>query len=119
MDDCTLTLYQAQHFCTLLCNRLFYLKNISFNIYDSHSEWTWKPSCIVNGEHESTKRIVNLIYYLVDHMQQLVSLQINFVQWIPSDTPCFPHLIRRNLREQPLGRPYRLLTSPYRIHIWL
>ncbi|CAF4540043.1 unnamed protein product [Rotaria sp. Silwood2] len=117
--DCTLTLYHAQHFCILLCNRLFNLKNISFNIYDSYSEWTWKPSCIVDGENESTKRIVNLIYLLVDHLQQLVSLQINFVQWLPSDTPCFPRLIRRQLHQRPLNRPYRLRCSSYSVQIWL
>jgi hypothetical protein len=44
----TLTLQNAQRFCTLLANRLPNLKKVSFNIYDSYGRWNWKPSRIVN-----------------------------------------------------------------------
>ncbi|CAF3367086.1 unnamed protein product [Rotaria sp. Silwood2] len=79
MDDMTLTLQNAQHFCTLVSNRLPNLKIISFIIHDSYEQWSWKPLRIVDGKNKSTKRIVNLIYFLVDHLQQLVSLQITFL----------------------------------------
>ncbi len=66
MDDMTLTLKNAQRFCTLLSNRLPHLRNISFNIYASYDKW--KSSRIIDGKNKSTKRLVNLIYYLIDHL---------------------------------------------------
>ena len=120
MDDTTLTLQDAQHFCTLLSNRLANLKKVSFNIYDSSNQWTWEPSRIVDGKNKSTKLIVNLIYYLVDHLHELISLRINFYEHrLEAEKPCFPHLIRRELYEYPLSRPYRLRCDSCNLQIWL
>jgi len=94
--DITLTLQNAQQICTLLSNRLSNLKKLSFNICDAYRRWKWKPSCIVDGKNKSTRRIVTLIYLLVDKLQKLVSLRIRFSNSEFHDTPCFPHLIRRN-----------------------
>lgn len=115
----TLTLQNAQHFCTLLSNRLPNLKNVSFNICAHDERWRWIPSRIINGKNKSTKRLTNLIYYLVDHLQQLVSLYITFFGWNISETSCFPHLIRRQLYQYPLSRSCRLRCSPNMIQIWL
>jgi len=119
MEDYTLTLRDAQDFFILLCNRLPNLKKVVFRINDSCYGWSWKPSCIVDGQNKSTKLILNFIRFLVDHLQQLVSLLIIFCCWAYSDTPCFPHLIRRQLHECPLSRPYRLRCSSTKIQIWL
>ena len=86
MLDQTLTLQNAQRFRTLLANRLPNLKKLTFTIYASHNDWIWIPPCILDGKNKSTNRVVNLIYYLVDHFKQLVSLHIN---------------------QYPLSRPYR------------
>ncbi len=114
-----LTLQNAQRFCTLLSNRLPNLRKLSFNICASCDAWTWVPSCIVDGNNKSTKRVVNLIYYLIDHLQQLISLYITFHDWTISETPCFPHLIRQQLHRYPPSRSYRLRCSSYMIQIWL
>ncbi|CAF5133467.1 unnamed protein product, partial [Rotaria sp. Silwood1] len=81
--------------------------------------WQWKPSCIIDEKNKSTKRIVNLIYLLVDQLEKLVSLRIRFCDTNVSDTPCFPHLIRRQLHQYPLSRPFRLRVSAKTIEIWL
>jgi hypothetical protein len=114
-----LTLQNAQHFCTLLSNRLPNLKKLSFNIQDSYRRWHWKLLRIVDGKNKSTKRIVDLIYFLVDHLQQLVSLHIEFFNSRSYNTPFFPHLIRQQLHQYPLSRPYRLRCSSEIIQIWL
>ena len=119
MDDRTLTFKNAQEFCRLLSNQLPNLKKVKFNIYDSYDGWTWRPSRIVDGENESTKHILNIIYCLVDHMQQLVSLYIDFIDFPRSEKPCFHHLIRQQLHQYPLNRPYRLRCSADSIQIWL
>ncbi len=114
-----LTLQNAQHFCTLLSNRLPNLKKLSFNIQDSYRRWHWKPLRIVDGKNKSTQCIADLIYFLVDHLQQLVSLHIESFNSRSSNTSCFPHLIRRQLHQYPLIRPYRLRHSSEMIQIWL
>ena len=120
MDDTTLTLENAQQFCTLLSNRLPNLEKVSFNIYDSTMERTWLPSRIVDGEKKSTKLIVNLIYYLVNHLHELISLRINFYDHLlVSEKPCFPHLIRQELYQCPLSRPYRFRCDSCNPQIWL
>ncbi len=119
MEDYTLTLRDAQDFCMLLCNRLPNLKKVVLRINDSCDGWSWRPSCIVDGQNKSTKLILNFIRFLVDHLQQLVSLQINFFSMKYSNTPCFPHLIRRQLHRYPLTRPYRLRCSSEMIQLWL
>ncbi|CAF2142199.1 unnamed protein product [Rotaria magnacalcarata] len=86
IDDVALTLGSAQRLCTLLSNQLFNLKQVSFCIYDSYRQWNWRPSSIIDVKNESTKRIINLIYFLVDHLQQLVSLHIKFSRRTPSET---------------------------------
>ncbi|CAF1317120.1 unnamed protein product [Didymodactylos carnosus] len=93
MNDVMLTLQNAQRFYTLLSHRLPNLKKVSFNIYDSDYGREWKPSRIVDGKNKSTNRIVSLIYYFVDHLQELVSIRINFYNNdIVGETPYFPHL---------------------------
>ncbi|CAF3403770.1 unnamed protein product [Rotaria sp. Silwood1] len=117
--DITLTLQNAQRICTLLSNRLCNLKKLSFNICDAYCRWKWKPSCIVDGKNKSTRRIVTLIYLLVDKLQKLVSLDIGFSNSQFNDTPCFPHLIRRQLHQYPLNRPFRLRFYCNAIELWL
>ncbi|CAF4304991.1 unnamed protein product [Rotaria sp. Silwood2] len=117
--DISLTLQNAQRICTLLSNRLSNLKKLSFSICDGYDRWRWQPSCIVDGKNKSTKRIVTLIYLLVDQLQKLVSLRITFSNSRYSDTPCFPHLIRRQLHHYPLNQPFRLGVTSNKIHIWL
>ncbi|CAF4282728.1 unnamed protein product [Rotaria socialis] len=68
--DITLTLQNAQRICTLLSNRLPNLKKLSFSICDAYARWRWTPSSIVDGKNKSTKRIVTLIYLLVDQLQK-------------------------------------------------
>ncbi len=119
IEDITLTLINVKYFFTLLAYQLSNLKKLSFIIFDTYGYWTWKPSRIVDGKKKSTKRIVNFIHFLVDHLKQLVSLHIYFVQWTSSNSPCFPHLIRQQLHQKPLSRPYRLRCSCATIQIWL
>lgn len=119
MRDITLILQNTQRFCTLLSNRLPNLKKVSFNICASYDGWIWKPSRIIDRKNKSTKRVVNLIYYLVDHLKQLVSLYITFHDWNLSETPCFPHLIRQQFHQYLPSRPYRLRCSSEMIQIWL
>ncbi|CAF1314619.1 unnamed protein product [Rotaria sordida] len=116
--DVTLTLQNAQRFCTLLANRLPNLKKLSFNICYSYYEWKLNLSRATDGKNKYTKRIANLIYFLADHLQQLVSLHINFSNLTFSETPCFPHLIRRQLHQYPPNRLYRLQCSFNLIQIW-
>jgi len=118
MDDYTLTMRNAEYFCMLLCNRLPNLKNVSFCIYESYGGYSWKRSHGVNGKNESTKLIIKFIRFLVDHLQQLLSLCI-FFSGDSSHTSCFPYLIRRELNECPLSRPCRLRCFSEMIHIWL
>jgi len=72
-----------------------------------------------DGKKKSTKRIVNLIYLLVDHLQQLVYLGIFFCDMFQHDTPYFPHLVRRELHQYSLNRLCRLRCSSKNIQIWL
>ncbi|CAF1380587.1 unnamed protein product [Rotaria sordida] len=117
--DVTLTLQNVQRICTLLSSRFCNLKKLLFTISDAYDEWEWKPSCIIDGKNKSTKRIVNLIYLLVDQLQKLVYLRISFCTTNFSDTPCFPHLIRQQLHQYPLSRPFRLRVSSNAVEIWL
>ncbi|CAF3656720.1 unnamed protein product [Rotaria sordida] len=117
--DASLTLQNVQRFCTLLSNQFTKLKTLWFTICDSYGHWQWKPSRINDGKNKSTKRIVNVIYLLVNHLQELVWLRINFSTLTYSDTPCFPHLIRRQLHQYPLSRPCRLRCSNDSVQIWL
>ncbi len=114
----TLTLKNAERFCTLLSNRLPNLKKVWFVIHDSYEQWTWKPLRIVDGKNKSTKLIVNLIYFLVDHLQQVVSLQITFFSMKYSNIPCFPHLIQQQLHQYPISQPYRLRCPSDMIELW-
>jgi hypothetical protein len=113
------TLHNVERFCILLSNQFSNLKTFSFIIYDSYNVWVWKPSRIKDGKNKSTKRIVNLIYLLVDHLQQLVSLRIFFCNMFRSDTPYFPDLVRRELHQYPLSRPCRSRCSTEGVQIWL
>ncbi|CAF1383416.1 unnamed protein product [Rotaria sordida] len=117
--DISWTLQNAQRFCTLLSNQFHNLRSFSFTIFDSYRHWQWKPSRIIDGKNKSTKRILNIIYFIVDHLKQLVCLKINFFNLIISNTCCFPHLIRRQLHQYPLSRPCRLRCSTNFIQIWL
>ncbi|CAF1435310.1 unnamed protein product [Rotaria sordida] len=69
----------------------------------------------VVDQNESSKYIVNLVHFLVDHLQQLVSLCISFKS-TSSSTPCFPPTIRRQLYEWSLNRSYPLRSSSFEIH---
>ncbi|CAF4039358.1 unnamed protein product [Adineta steineri] len=119
LDDYTLTLRNAHDFCTVLLNRLPNLKKISFSIYDSINEWDRILSRIVNGENKATKRIREVIHFLVDYFKQLVFIEINLYNLTFSHTHCFPHLIRRQIHQYPLSRPYRFQYSAPMIQIWL
>ncbi|CAF4965341.1 unnamed protein product [Rotaria sp. Silwood1] len=119
IDDMTLTLKNIQYFGRLLSNQLANLKKVLFKIYDSCDGWKWIPSRIVDGENESTKRIVNVIYFLIDHLQQLVLLHIDFISFNYLESPCFPHLIQHQLNQYPINRPYRLRCLAERIEICL
>lgn len=55
-----------------------------------------------DGKNKSKKRIVNLINFIVDHLQQLVYLRIYFSNMLRNDTPYFPHLVRWQLYQYPL-----------------
>ncbi|CAF3949634.1 unnamed protein product [Rotaria sp. Silwood1] len=117
--DTAWTLQNAERFCTLLSNRFSNLKTLSITICDSYDRWKWRPSHIIDGKNKSTKRILSIIYLLVDRLTQLVSLYIYFFNEAFSDTPCFPYLIRRQLYQYPLSRPYRLRCSSNIIQVWL
>ncbi|CAF1491312.1 unnamed protein product [Rotaria sp. Silwood1] len=119
IDDMTLTLKNIQYFGRLLSNQLANLKKVLFKIYDSCDGWKWIPSRIIDGENESTKRIVNVIYFLIDHLQQLVLLHIDFISFNYLESPCFPHLIQHQLNQYPINRPYRLRCLAERIEICL
>ncbi|CAF4117762.1 unnamed protein product [Rotaria sp. Silwood2] len=60
------------------------------------------------------KRLLSRIPFIEN-----LSLGVNGEEWLPSDTPCFPRLIRRQLHQRPLNRPYRLRCSSYSVQIWL
>ncbi|CAF4441626.1 unnamed protein product [Rotaria sp. Silwood2] len=119
IHDGMLTSRKAKDVCMLLCNRFPNLKELSFTIYESWDFSTASPSYLADYKNESTKRIVNLIHFLVDHLQQLVSFHMNFIRSRSCETPCFPHLIRRQLHEWLLNRPYRLRCSTEEIQLWL
>ncbi|CAF3430769.1 unnamed protein product [Rotaria sp. Silwood2] len=119
MDDISLTFKNAEQFCKLLSNQLSNLKVVFFNIYGSYDGWYWKSSRTVDAEHESTKCILNLIHFLVDHLQQLVSLYIRFIDFDCYETPCIPDIIQQQLHQYLLNRPYRLRCSTKSIEIWL
>ncbi|CAF4102584.1 unnamed protein product [Rotaria sp. Silwood2] len=118
IDD-TLTMFNVQHFCKLLCSQLSNLKKLSFSIAHSDDNGTWIQSRIVNGENESTIRLVHVMHFLVNHLPQLASLHMFIRYSISSETPFFPHLIRQQLHEWPFSRPYRLQCSSTNIQIWL
>jgi hypothetical protein len=118
MNDITCTFQNAEQVCRLLSNQLPNLKKIRFDIYKSYGERTCEPSCIVDGENESTKGILNVVYFLVDHLQQLVSLYIYLHEFGRSET-LFPHIIRQRLNQYLLNRPYRLRCSAKWIGMWL
>ena len=109
----------AQRICTLLSNRLPNLKKLSFNIGDEYDRRQWSSSCIIDEKNKFTKRIVTLIYLLVDQLQKLVSLRINFSGERFSGTRFSPDLIRRQLHQYPLSRPFRLRFSLNALEIWL
>jgi hypothetical protein len=102
-----------------LSNQFSSLKTLSFTIFGSYLYWRWESSRIIDGKNKSTKRIVNLIYFIVDHLQQLIWLEINFSNMDVSDTVCFPHLIRRQLHQYPLSRHCHFRCSTKEIQIWL
>ncbi|CAF1059356.1 unnamed protein product [Rotaria sp. Silwood1] len=108
-----------QNFCKLICNHLPNLKELSFLITDSDGNSIDRPSRIADGKNIFTKRLVSLIHFLVNHLQQLVSLHIEFFYWVSDKTPCFPDLIRRQMYEWPLSRSYRLRCSSEMLQVWL
>ncbi|CAF2571445.1 unnamed protein product [Rotaria sp. Silwood2] len=119
LNNCTLTLFNAEDICKLLVDQLTNLKKCWFTIHDSYGDFDWNPYCIIDGENESTKRILNLIHLFIDHLQELFSLKIYFCQWTSNHTPCFPYRIRRELHHWLINRPYRLQCSCKMIQIWL
>ncbi|CAF3505339.1 unnamed protein product [Adineta steineri] len=117
--DCTITLLNAERFCIRLYNQLPNLKNLTFHIFNSYYFQEWKPLCVVDGKNKSTIMIVNIIHFIVDKFQELVSFYIYFMRQAQYHSPCFPHLIRKQLHEQPLSRPYRLRCTDEAIQIWI
>ncbi|CAF1385267.1 unnamed protein product [Adineta ricciae] len=117
--DASWTLQNVQRFCRLLSNQFSSLKTFSFTIFASYLHWRWQPSHTIGGKNKSTKRIVNLIHFIIDHLQQLVWLEINFSNLDAPDTPCFPDLIRRQLHQYSLSRPCQFRCSTKEIQIWL
>ncbi|CAF1442004.1 unnamed protein product [Rotaria sordida] len=118
MDAESITLRNGEYFCKRISNRLPDLKHFSFSLHNSHDEFGWHSSNTRHGQITCTERIVNHICYLLDHFQQLVSLDMSFVGWTFTATPCFSYLIRRQLHELLLNRPYRVRCSE-KIQIWL
>ncbi|CAF4018988.1 unnamed protein product [Rotaria sp. Silwood1] len=118
MDAESITLRNGEYFCKRIFNRLPDLKHFSFSLHNSHDEFGWHSSNTRHGQIACTERIVNHICYLLDHFQQLVSLDMSFVGWTFTATPCFSYLIRRQLHELLLNRPYRVRCSE-KISIWL
>ncbi|CAF2978676.1 unnamed protein product [Rotaria sp. Silwood2] len=118
IDD-TLKMVNIQRFCESLCSRLPNLEELSFSIAKSGHTDTRIPLDSVDDENKSVKRFVNAIHFLVNHLQQLVSLHISFHYRVSSETLCFSHLLRRQLYEWSLSRPYRLQCSSKWIQIWL
>ncbi|CAF0994060.1 unnamed protein product [Rotaria sordida] len=116
--DWSLAMSNMEDFCTLLTNQLPNLKDVSFAIFKSFRGLQSKLPHTVVDQNESSKYIVNLVRFLVDHLQQLVSLSISFKS-TSSSSPCFPPTIRRQLYEWPLNRSYRLRCSFEEIQIWL
>jgi hypothetical protein len=117
--DYTIILLNAERFCVRLYHQLPNLKNISFHIFNSYGSQEWKPLCVVDGKNKSTIMIVNIIRFIVDKFEELISLYIHFIRQAQYHSPCFPHLIRKQLHEQPLSRSYRLQCSDDLIQIWL
>ncbi|CAF4475980.1 unnamed protein product [Rotaria sp. Silwood2] len=107
-----LKMVNIQCFCESFCRRLPNLEELSFSIAKSGHTGTWIPSHSVDDENKSIKRFVNAIHFLVNHLQQLISLHISFHYRVSSETPCFSHLLRRQLHEWSLSRPYRLQCFP-------
>ncbi|CAF1267735.1 unnamed protein product [Rotaria sordida] len=119
LNNCTLTLFNAEDICKLLVDQLTNLKKFWLTINDSYDHVDWNPYSIIDGENESTKRILNLIHLFIDHLQELFSLKIYFCQWTSNHTPCFPYRIRRELHHWLINRSYRLQCSCEMIRIWL
>ncbi|CAF1641169.1 unnamed protein product [Rotaria magnacalcarata] len=119
LSNSTLTLFNAENICKLLVDQLINLKNFWFTIHDSYGDLDWNPYCIIDGENESTKRILNLIHLFIGHFHELLSLNIYFCQWTSNHTPCFPYRIRRELHQLLTNRSYRLRCSCKMIQIWL
>lgn len=119
LNDSTLTLQNVPRFCQLLTKRFPRLRIISFEIYPSYGLWTWKTAGTNHTKSETTRRVVRIIYQLIDSMKELVSLRIIFNSESTSATPCFPRLIRKEFYQYPPSRPYRMRSSRELIEIWL
>ncbi|CAF3406085.1 unnamed protein product [Rotaria socialis] len=119
MDGYTVTLSNVRYFCKLISIRLPNLKKLTFSIHDSYDGFGWHSASTRDGQIKSTKSIVNFIRCLTDDLQQLVSLRIFFFDWTFTKTPCFSYLIRRQLHESTIKRPYRLRCASGEIQLWL
>jgi hypothetical protein len=116
--DWSLAVCNMEDFCTLLTNQLPNLKHVSFTNFKSFRGLQRKLPHTVIDQNESSKYIVKLVHFLVDHLQQLVSLCISFNS-TSSITPYLPPTIRQQLYEWPLNRSYRLRCLSEEIQIWL
>jgi hypothetical protein len=72
----------------LLAYQLPNLKKLSFTINKPMGEG-WYPCCIIDDEEKYIKTILDLIYFLIDHLQQLVWLKICFPRSNLNHTPVF------------------------------
>jgi hypothetical protein len=115
----TLTWKKSLDFCRLLSNQLPNLKRVFFIIHDMYLGGRWTSLSIVDDQNKSTKRILKLIYFLVLHLEQLVSLCIKFVNLVGCKTSCYPYLIRQRIHRYPIRRPYRLQCDSGSIKMWL
>ncbi|CAF2993278.1 unnamed protein product [Rotaria sp. Silwood2] len=119
MHDVTLTWKKSLDFCKLLSNQLPNLKRVFFSIHDSYLGLRWTSLPMVDRKNKSTERILKLIYFLVVHLQQLVSLHINFINLTGSKSSCYPHLIKQQVYQYLIRRPYRLRCDHGTIEMWL
>ncbi|CAF1361258.1 unnamed protein product [Rotaria sordida] len=104
---------------TLINQQVQTLEIVFFIIHDSYLGLRWTSLPMIDRKNKSTKRILKLIYFLVVHLQQLVSLRINFINLVGSRTSCYPHLIQQRVHQYPIRRPYRLRCGRGRIEMWL
>ena len=90
--------------------------NIIFYIYDGHAR---ALRGVPEDKQRATNTIVDVLHFVVNHFEELLSLRIEFPRMPPSTAFYVPHLLRKQLYKQPLRRPHRLRYSDRIIQVWL